>query len=67
MEATTVSTRDEIVTMIDSLNDEQFFRVAMYVKSVAEEDSYATCEEVDAMLKKFNAKYEKTFRALAQS
>lgn len=67
METTMTLARDNIATVINSLNDEQFFMVAIYVKSIAEENTVATREEVAALTKEFNAKYEKTFRALAQS
>lgn len=66
MEAITIPTRSSIVTLINSLNDEQFNKVAMYAKSISEEDAIATHEEVAALTKEFNKKYEKTFRTLAQ-
>lgn len=65
MEATMIPTRSTIATVLNSLNDEQFNKVAMYAKSVSEEDTIATREEVAALTKEFNVKYKKTFRALA--
>ena len=58
--------RGEIVTVINCLNDEQFDKVAKYVKFISEEDTIATSNEVAALTKEFNIKYKKTFRALAQ-
>ncbi len=63
---TMLPTRNAVTTMINALNDEQFKKVAVYVKSVHEEDTVASPAEVASLTKKFNAKYEKTFRALAQ-
>ena len=52
--------------MINALNEEQFKKVALYVRTVQEEDTVASSVEVADLTKHFNKKYEKTFRALAQ-
>lgn len=66
MEATIVTTRDEIVTIVNSLDDERFNKVAMYVESVIKKGKFRTREEVDALMKKHSAEYEKAFHTLTE-
>ena len=63
---TMIPTRNTITAMIDELNEEQFKKVAVYVKAVQEEDMIASSAEVANLTSRFNKKYEKAFRALAQ-
>ncbi len=61
-----VPARNEITEIINILNEEQFKKVAAYVKSVQEEDTVASSSEVAELTKCFNKKYENAFRSLAQ-
>lgn len=61
-----IPTRNAITSIIHTLNEEQFKKVAVYVKTVQEEDIVASSVEVADLTKRFNKKYEKAFRALAQ-
>lgn len=61
-----IPTRNTVTAMINALNEEQFKKVALYVRAVHEEDTVASSVEVADLTKHFNKKYEKTFRALAQ-
>lgn len=63
---TMVPTRNAVTAMINSLNEEQFKKVAIYVRTVQEDDTVASPVEVAELEKRFNKKYEKAFRALAQ-
>ncbi len=63
---TMIPTRNTVTAMINALNEEQFKKVALYVRTVQEEDTVASSVEVADLTKHFNKKYEKTFRALAQ-
>ena len=61
-----IPTRTAVNEMINGMTDDQFKKVAVYVRTVQNEDDVATASEVAALTKKFNTKYEKAFRALAQ-
>ena len=63
---TMIPTRNAVTAMINTLNEEQFKKVAVYVKTVHEENTVASSAEVANLTKHFNKKYEKAFRALAQ-
>ncbi|MBO4905374.1 MAG: hypothetical protein J5367_09160 [Lachnospiraceae bacterium] len=64
---TMIPTRNAVTAMINTLNEEQFKKVAVYVKTVHEEkNTVASSAEVANLTKRFNKKYEKAFRALAQ-
>ena len=63
---TMIPTRNAVTAMINTLNEEQFKKVAVYVKTVQEENTVASSVEVANLTKRFNKKYEKAFRALAQ-
>ncbi|MBQ7563263.1 MAG: hypothetical protein IJT16_04660 [Lachnospiraceae bacterium] len=63
---TMIPTRNAVAEMINTLDEEQFKKVAVYVKTVHEENTVASSAEVANLTKRFNTKYEKAFRALAQ-
>ncbi len=61
-----VPTREDVIAMINAMSDEDFKKIAIYVDAVKKEERVASADEVANITKKFNAKYEKAFRALSQ-
>ena len=59
-------TRNEVITSINTMPEEQFKKAASYVSAIQKEDRVASSSEVANLTKRFNAKYEQAFRALAQ-
>ena len=61
-----IPTRDTITTIINSLDEERFKMVAVYVNAISEENIVASPNEIADLTKHFNKKYENAFRKLAQ-
>ncbi len=65
--AVMIPTRTTTINNINTMSDNDYKKVAVYVQSViSNNDRIAKDSEIEALSKKFNAKYESAFRALAQ-
>lgn len=59
-------TRGDLIKLISCMPEEQFRKVASYVRTLDEVDEVATSEEVETLMNKLCTRYERAFLALSK-